>query len=107
MDAQKTLGQIIEEKRNQAGYSQGELADVMPFRGWYSKTISMLESAERNLTLEEAVYLAKVLGCSLEELAAPFTEEVDSWNPEIVYAEKQAIRSEIEKLQKKLYGMEK
>lgn len=107
MDAQKKLGQIIEEKRNQAGYSQAELADFMPFRGWYSNTISMLEKAERNLTLEEAVYLAKVLGCPLAELAAPFTGEAKGWDPEIAYAEKQAIRAEIEKLQKKLTGMEK
>lgn len=107
MDTTKKLGNIIKAKRVGARYNQAELADVMPFRGWYSKTISMLESAERNLTLEEAVYLAKVLGCSLEELAAPFTEEVDGWNPEIVYAEKQTIRAEIENLQKKLYEMEK
>lgn len=107
MDAQKTLGQIIEEKRNQAGYSQAELADIMPFSGWLSNTVSMLEGAGRNLTLEEAVYLAKVLGCSLEELAAPFTEEAQDWNPITDYAEKQEIRAEIEKLQKTLRGMDK
>lgn len=107
MDAQKKLGQIIKAKRVAARYDQAELADVMPYRGWYSKTISMLESAERNLTLEEAVYLAKVLGCSLEELAAPFIEEAQGWDPATAYAEKQAIRAEIEKLQKTLQGMEK
>lgn len=107
MDAKKKLGNIIRAKRVAARYNQEELANILPYRGWYSHTISMLESAERNLTLEEAVCMAKVLGCSLEELAAPFVEEVDGWNPEIVYAEKQSIRAEIEKLQKKLYEMEK
>ena len=81
MDTTKKLGNIIKAKRVGARYNQEELADVMPYRGWYSKTISMLESAERNLTLEEAVYLAKVLGCSLEELAAPFIEEAQGWDP--------------------------
>lgn len=107
MDAQKTLGHIIKVKRVAARYTKAGLADIMPYRVWYSKTISMLEDGERNLTLEEAAYLTKVLGCPLEELAAPFTEEVDNWDPKITYAAKQAIRSEIEKLQKKLYGMEK
>lgn len=107
MDTKKKLGNIIRAKRVSALYNQEKLADILPFRGWHSKTISMLESAERNLTLEEAVYMAKALGCPLEELAAPFTEEADYWNPEIAYTEKQTIRAEIESLQKKLQGMEK
>ena len=107
MDTTKKLGNIIKAKRVGARYNQEELADVMPFRGLYSKTISMLESAERNLTLEEAVYLAKVLGCSFVELAAPFIEEARCWDPATAYAKKQEIRAEIEKLQKKLYEMEK
>lgn len=107
MDAQKKLGQIIKAKRVAARYNQAELADIMPYRGWYSKTISMLEDGERNLTLEEAVYLVKVLGCPLAELTAPFTEEADDWDPGAAYAAKQAIRAEIENLQKKLYEMEK
>ena len=106
MDTKKKLGNIIRAKRVAARYNQEELANILPFRGWYSHTISMLESAERNLTLEEAVYMAKVLGCPLEELAAPFTEEVDDWEPKIVYAKKQTIRAEIEKLQKELYELE-
>ena len=107
MDTMIKLGKIIKAKRLGASYSQGELADILPFRAWYSKTISMLEDAERKLTLEEAVYLAKVLGCPLAELAAPFTEEADEWDPKIAYASKQSIRAEIDKLQKKLTGMEK
>ena len=107
MDAKKTLGRIIRAKRVAARYNQEELADIMPYKVWHSKTISMLESAERHLTLEEAVYMAKVLGCPLEELAAPFIEKTDGWDPKIVYAKKQAIRAEIENLQKELYEMEK
>ena len=107
MDTTKKLGNIIKAKRVGARYNQEELADVMPFRGWHSKTISMLEDAERKLTLEEAVYLAKVLDCQIEDLAAPFIEEAQGWDPATAYASKQSIRAEIDKLHKKLYEMEK
>lgn len=100
MDTQKTLGQIIKEKRLNAGYSQSDVAMLMPF-AFNQPAIARIEKAKRNLTLEEAVYLAKILDCPLGELTAPFAESED-WYPDKEYAEKLAIKREIAKLQQKL-----
>lgn len=91
MGTHKTLGEIIKAKRVEVRYSQEELADLMPFNGWHSGTVSALEGSSRSLTFEEAVYLAKVLGCTLDALAVPF---IDAPGGDLgkEYAEKLAIK---------------
>lgn len=101
MDTQKTLGQIIKEKRLLAGYSQTDVVNLMPFT-FSQPIITRLEKEERKLSLEEAVYLAKVLGCTLEELADPFIKEAKGWAPDSEALEKLKIKKKIAKLQQEL-----
>lgn len=99
------VGEFIRERRLEAKLSVQNLADLMPGK-CYAMMISRLERAERSLSLEEAVYLSKILSCSLEDLARPFLEDAKEWSPNPNAVKAMKLRKRITALQQELRELE-
>ena len=56
----------LKEVREKAGVSQEKLAAELGYK--HQSTISMIENGERKIPSDKIPLLAKVLGCSIEEL---------------------------------------
>ncbi len=62
----------IKYHRQEAGYTQKELADLV---GTSQMQISHIETGRRMPALKLLMRLATVLGCTLDELAGDYAEE--------------------------------
>lgn len=105
MSSDLELGEIIKARRLEANLSIQALADLMPGK-WYPMMVSRVERAERRLSLEEAVYLSKILSCSLEDLARPFLEEAKEWSPNSNTVKALKLRRRITALKNELRELE-
>lgn len=65
-----SLGKRIRTRRNELGYKQAEICRRMGFEG--SRTLSAIETGERNVSAEELVRLTEVLEAPLEYFTDPF-----------------------------------
>ncbi len=63
----RTVGEAIRARRERVGWSQEQLAEKVDFTRNY---IGMIERAEKKVTLETLVKIAKALGVRVRDLVA-------------------------------------
>jgi transcriptional regulator with XRE-family HTH domain len=65
------LGRLVKLRRNQAGATQTDLANLMTGRGhsWHQSTVNRIENGQRPITWDEAVTLASILDIDLSQAA--------------------------------------
>lgn len=94
----KTLAENARQFRSVLGHSQDDVAERMRALGheWSRQTVSDVERNVRNVTVDELLGLALVLGTPISELLDPrgvlraFPENVDPGNPDLPYIEQHA-----------------
>lgn len=74
---QQTLGQCIHRLRTRLELRQQDIADTL---GIPRSAVSLLESGQRHLSLDEATRLADLFGVSLDTLAGRSTAQVDAYD---------------------------
>ena len=82
MTPAETLGARV--RRHRSPYVQTSVAQAMVSRGhtsWRQQTLAKVENDQRNLTLLEAVDLAAVLECRLEDFLSPEEQRAAATTP--------------------------
>lgn len=78
IQAEERFRQSLRARREQRGWSMGELARRMVAEGWddfHQATISRLEKGQRPIRVAEARTLARLLETSVSEMMAPQREQ--------------------------------
>lgn len=76
------VGQRAAELRRVQNISQEEVADRMVTLGhqsWRRQTVAQIETAERNITVDELISLALALGCFAKSLLDPVPVHNSQW----------------------------